>query len=414
LRERFLRSGLSDFAAHNAVELLLFYAIPRRDTNPTAHALLDALGTVGGVLAAEPEALLSVHGVGAGVVRLLAAMRRVRELGLVPAPPARRFTGADALGRYFCGLLAGKREAVAVALLDNDLSLVGERVLDGTSLHSAKFSSQAVLELAILQNAPICAVAHVHGDGLALPKGEDLDTAALLRDALRAGGVRLLESYVVSGERYTTLLYRYSGKGTPASAPHLPTVGDGEVDALAELLAAGGCRADARALLSAYGGLNRLLLAPALRHRREGLDERTASLLLLVGALHTYTVTERPVPSATDGAALGAYLCERYCAVGEETVLMLFFDGSGRHVSTCTLGVGSVSEATLSCRRMSEGAIYTSARGAVLAHNHPHGTAHPSDEDRRTTATVAGMLAGLGIEFLGHYIVAGKDFSVIK
>ena len=414
LRERFLQSGLSDFAPHNAIELLLFYAIPRRDTNPTAHALLDAFGTVGGVLEADASALLSVRGVGEGVVRLFSAVRDILRLGLAPSHTLPRFTGADSLGRHFAGSLMGRRDAVAVAFLDNDLSLIDEVVTENISVHSPRFSPAQVLEMSLLHNAPLCAVAHTHSDGLALPKPEDLDLSRLLCEALRAGGVRLLESYVVSGERYATILYRYSGKGEPTHVPATPPTDEGEVAALEALFAAGGCRADAGALLASYGGLNRLLLAPRLRHHREGLPERTTALLLLLGELYTFTVGERAVPSATDADALGHYLCERYRAVGEETVLLLLFDGNGRHMSTSTLSVGSVSEAVVPCRRVAEGALYRSARCAVLSHNHPRGLARPSGEDRRTTESIAQMLDGLGISFLGHYIVAGDDFSVIK
>ena len=52
MRRRFLENGLSGFADHEALELLLYYAIPRRDTNPIAHELMDRFGTLSGVLSA--------------------------------------------------------------------------------------------------------------------------------------------------------------------------------------------------------------------------------------------------------------------------------------------------------------------------------------------------------------------------
>ena len=41
MRERFRREGLNGFADHEALELMLFYAIPQRNVNPLAHALLE-------------------------------------------------------------------------------------------------------------------------------------------------------------------------------------------------------------------------------------------------------------------------------------------------------------------------------------------------------------------------------------
>ena len=63
-REQFVRHGLDAFADHEVLELLLFYAIGRRDTNPIAHALLDHFGSLPAVFAAPLEELEQVEGMG--------------------------------------------------------------------------------------------------------------------------------------------------------------------------------------------------------------------------------------------------------------------------------------------------------------------------------------------------------------
>ena len=62
MRRRFLETGLAGFADHEALELLLFYAIPRRDTNALAHQLLERYGSLETVLAAPVEDLQKVKG----------------------------------------------------------------------------------------------------------------------------------------------------------------------------------------------------------------------------------------------------------------------------------------------------------------------------------------------------------------
>jgi UPF0758 N-terminal len=64
LRERFLREGLDGFEDHQLLELLLFQAIPRHDTNPVAHSLMRRFGSLSAVLEADPKDLASVEGVG--------------------------------------------------------------------------------------------------------------------------------------------------------------------------------------------------------------------------------------------------------------------------------------------------------------------------------------------------------------
>lgn len=71
VRQRFLQTGLEHFQDHEALELLLFYAIPRRDVNETAHLLLNRFGSLSGVLDAPEEELCEIPGVGPGVSHFL-------------------------------------------------------------------------------------------------------------------------------------------------------------------------------------------------------------------------------------------------------------------------------------------------------------------------------------------------------
>jgi len=64
MRQRFLENGLSGFADHEILEVLLYYTIPRANTNPISHALLNHFGSLSAVFAAKPEALMQVEGIG--------------------------------------------------------------------------------------------------------------------------------------------------------------------------------------------------------------------------------------------------------------------------------------------------------------------------------------------------------------
>ncbi len=415
LRGRFLRSGLDDFASHNVLELLLFYPIPRRDTNPLAHTLLERFRTVEATLSADREELLAVPGIGEGVARFFSSLVAVTELALGSRSPAPRFGDADLLGQCFCGLLeAESGERTAILFLDNDFRAVGRRIVENISVHSPRFSVTAIAEEALLRHAPMCAVAHLHADGLALPASEDLALTRELRNALESAGVRLVEHFLVGGGRYTTLLYRYSGTVSRDCKP--PAFDSGytaeELAALEALLGAAHIRADAEQLLASYGGLYPLLAASPARHRYEGLDGRLSALLALCFAAYAYSRRERPVPTLGT-EALPVYLCDCFRAVPEESVLLLLFDREGRHLATHTVGRGSVGEAAISSRRVAEGALFSGAARAVLVHNHPSGSVTPSEADRTATDAIRRALAGLGIALVCHFIVAGDEISSI-
>jgi len=72
LKNRFLEEGLDGFEDHQILELLLFYAIPRRDTNELAHSLINKYGSLSGVLEADPKDLATTSGLGENSTVLLA------------------------------------------------------------------------------------------------------------------------------------------------------------------------------------------------------------------------------------------------------------------------------------------------------------------------------------------------------
>lgn len=75
LRKRYEENGLDSFEDHNVLELLLFYAIPRRDTNPAAHRLISKFGSLSGVFSASVEELQTVEGIGKSSAEYLALVR---------------------------------------------------------------------------------------------------------------------------------------------------------------------------------------------------------------------------------------------------------------------------------------------------------------------------------------------------
>lgn len=77
MRMRYHETGLAGFQPHEILELILFSAIPKRDVNPLAHELMNRFGSLGGVLQASEEELLSVPGVGKHTSELLHALRDV-------------------------------------------------------------------------------------------------------------------------------------------------------------------------------------------------------------------------------------------------------------------------------------------------------------------------------------------------
>ena len=200
MRRRFLGGGLEHFADHEALELLLFYAIPQKDTNPIAHALLERFGSLSQVLDAPVEELKKVPGISdhaATLLRLATELARFYQVDT-----ARRtevLTSLDACGAYLVPRFFGRKvETVFLLCLDAKCKLLCCREIGEGSVNAASISVRKVVEAALSANATTVVLAHNHPSGVALPSADDVQTTRRIAAALSAVEVQLIDHIVVA------------------------------------------------------------------------------------------------------------------------------------------------------------------------------------------------------------------------
>lgn len=226
LKNRFLAEGLEHFEPHNVLELLLFYSIPRRDTNELAHTLLRQFGSLVGVLNASPEELMQVEGITHNTavhLHLIADLSRRYHAEALAAPPADAQASDKMryLGRKLVEKCAGMtEESLFVICLDNSLrELCFEQVSSGTP-DSTQMVTRQIVELAIKYHAPSVIIAHNHPGGIAIPSRNDVSSTLSLRKSLAAISISLLDHFVVAGDDYVSMAqsgffsqsFRFSGE----------------------------------------------------------------------------------------------------------------------------------------------------------------------------------------------------------
>ena len=182
MKARFVRSGLDNFDDHSVLELLLFYAVPRRDVNELAHALLDHFGTLDAVFEASFEDMMRVPGVGENVATLLTLIPQV----------GRRYQ------------MAKRRQVVYLLCLDAKGGLISCREVGRGVVNAAEVSVRAIVETALSQKAVSVILSHNHVDAYALPSREDELTTRRIRDALLLVGITLADHIIVCGEDYVS------------------------------------------------------------------------------------------------------------------------------------------------------------------------------------------------------------------
>ena len=214
LKARFLEEGLDNFTDIQALELLLFYAIPQKDTNPIAHALLDHFGSLSRVLEADVEELKKVPGISDHSATLLALVTELGRYYQVDcAQRVEVLTTLDACGAYLVPRFFGRsNETVFLLCLDAKCKVLCCKEIGEGSVNSTSISIRKVVETALSANATTVVLAHNHPSGVALPSSEDVQTTRRVAAALSAVEVHLADHIVVAEGDYVSMVqsgYRF-------------------------------------------------------------------------------------------------------------------------------------------------------------------------------------------------------------
>ena len=213
-RQRMIEKLLSNpdsFAEHELLEVLLFFAVPRVNTNGIAHDLIRTFGSIKGVFKATPEELMSVDGVGKKVAAELLAVGRIFYKVAARKEKEIKFGfsyehNKQQIHDYFLGCVD---EKLVIMLLSEKLYKTGELVYSGDSNHVVGDLKEIAKYLA-LQKPKFIIVAHNHPSGDVNPShADDLATAQLCL-ICASHGIRFLDHVIVSG--YEGYSYHLSGK----------------------------------------------------------------------------------------------------------------------------------------------------------------------------------------------------------
>lgn len=210
-REQFIRHGLDAFADHEVLELLLYYAIPRQDTNTIAHALITRFGSLEKVLAAPAEELEKIPGIGRNAAVLLCLVPEVvRRARLSSAAGETVLDTSERIGTYFVELFtAQSREVMYQLCLDAKGRLLCCCKLSEGDASSVGLNLRRLVENALRSGAVLVALAHNHPSGLPFPSPEDRAATIQARDALDTMGIRLVDHIIVADDDFISM--RQSG-----------------------------------------------------------------------------------------------------------------------------------------------------------------------------------------------------------
>ncbi len=231
LTDRFLSEGLEGFEEHEILEFLLFYAIPRVDTNAIAHRLIKTFGSLAAVLEADPKDLERVSGIGpkaAAYLCMFPEAFRAYERSKLGKKPA--FRCIEDACKYARALLFGKpfEQFYVIWLGTQNRVIHHERLSEGSVSESPVYLSRLAAK-ALRHHAVKCVIAHNHPGGSVAPSQADIETTHSILNTLALLGIELVDHIIVSGNetfsfQADSLMGRRELKGREAYAAEYESV----------------------------------------------------------------------------------------------------------------------------------------------------------------------------------------------
>ena len=208
MKAKFDKFGAEAFEDHELLEILLYFAIPRADTNLLAHRLINRFGSFVDVINADESELLTVEGVGPKSAQLIKAVavtagryiQRDNEIN-------NAFRNLDSIGNHLIGHFVGESsEKLYLLVFDPKGRLIEERQIANGSKGGLEFSAAYIADTAIRLNSAHVVLAHNHPSGYAYPSKNDIDMTYKIKYTLSQLGIQLIEHFVIAGNNYYPII----------------------------------------------------------------------------------------------------------------------------------------------------------------------------------------------------------------
>lgn len=429
VRARFLREGLSPFADYEVLELLLFYAIPRRDTKEQAHALDDTLGSLYKTLTASEEELCRVTGIGARTAHFLRSILPFLDYVAKDEPHAEACPDNRTLAnRVYPYLDRGVNESALIAFLNNCDEIICVHPL-GKGKCITGISAEELISLSLSYGAASLVLVDYKKEGIPFADDTMLQGMHQLREELSPLSIYLRDYLAFTDRQYCSLFFLTGDRHFRASPfflneaiLKLPPFLTASADKLTEILTFVTTEEKARAfserLLKKYNTLEAILSLPYQTLVAENGNEEAEVLYLKI----LFEVRSRAWLSHVrkekayykNAKEIGAMFSNAIGLNSEEHIALAMFDKDLRLIDVVLCARGSVNNASFVMRTLAEIAHAHKPAFVALAHNHPGGMPVPSTVDTMMTSEISRSFRRAKIAFIDHFVVTCTGHACIS
>lgn len=197
VRDAFRKNNIDEMPDKALLEMLLFYSIPRCDTNPTAELLLEKYGSLNGVFNADYDELIKIDGIGESSALLLSSMPGYFKRYSGISGKGSMYLNSVEIQELIIDYFRDKSEECFIMLCFDPVGkLIDKFCLAEGNEVSVTVDKKSILKTAFDCDAESVIFAHNHPFSDAAPSKSDIDLTKEAADLLLQTGIRLTDHYI--------------------------------------------------------------------------------------------------------------------------------------------------------------------------------------------------------------------------
>lgn len=197
LRSRFLQTGAKGFQQHELLELLLFYALPRINTNNIAHSLIESFGSLPEVLEADISCLSSVKGINSSSAAFISLFGDLCRYCSDSCHKPVKLSSVRKVREYFLNYFSSVSSEMYLILSispSNDLLNVHSFTISEFS--SISGAARKIAEISVRNNIRRIIIGHNQPEQPPMPQEKDYELTRIFSETLSPLGIEVCDHII--------------------------------------------------------------------------------------------------------------------------------------------------------------------------------------------------------------------------
>lgn len=206
MRGKFIEFGLDVFSDHEVIEKLLYYVVPRKNTNELAHKMLNEFGTIYDLFNAHTLDIQRRTGISEGGAVLFSMMPHLfKRYKLSENEEKMKFESSCRLGEFIKVCFIGKvYESFFVMCLNGRLEVIAHKTIQEGTLDVVQLNMRDILEFVIRHKAKYIVLAHNHPSGDPTPSQADLNATVDISQILKKFDIDVIDHFLITSDNYVS------------------------------------------------------------------------------------------------------------------------------------------------------------------------------------------------------------------